>query len=214
MEEKGLILPEINDDGQYVVQIKEEYIKTGGHFQAQSFSLDVLIDNGTYNLDIIFKHAIGILDAYAYIDEEMNNDEVECIIGENSIVGFITSAVNIDDDIINVSDTVLEYCDIGYYINLYDGENYVDLGKIIEKNLDNKTITLENKSTKNFNAESYVRMSIKLVPYMILKGNSKLTFAYKKTGTNYLPKNTNFRIKYTNKNNTAKKFIFILEYLY
>jgi len=214
MEEKGFLLPELNEEGQYVVQIKEEYIKTGGHFQAHSFCLDVPAENGVYNMDIKFPIGIGILDAYSYIDVEMGNDEVECVIGENTIVGTLTDDVGIGIDVISVSDTVLQYCDAGFYINLFNGETSEELGRIIEKDLINKTIKLENKTTMSFGNGSMVRFCVKLIPLMVLHSNAKLEFAYKKTGTNYLPANKVFTIKYKNLNNLAKKFVFILEYLY
>lgn len=214
MEEIGLVLPKINNEGQYVVQIKEEYVETGGHFQSQSFMLDVPQENGIYNLDINFKIDIGILNGYAHIDDTMNFDEIECLVGEDTVIGSITNTVNINDNIIKVSDSVLEYCSVGFYITLFDGINSVNMGMVLKKDLENKTIELENKSTLSLEVGSLVRMTVKLIPVMHLKGNTKIEFGYKKTGTNYLQSERILRVKYNNKNNTAKKFIFILEYLY
>jgi hypothetical protein len=216
MEENGLILPEVNSEGQYVVQIKEEFVKTGGHFQAQSFQIEVPSLIGIYEEIITFPIGIGILNAYSYITEGMIGDELECIIGENTIVGVITNNVSIDDDIINVSPTVIEHCDVGYYINLFNGSEMEELGRIIEKDVENNTIKTEFKSSKIFNVATptYIRMCIKLIPSIKFCANFNLEIGYKKTGTNYLPKNTTFIIRYNNKNATSKVFSFILEYLY
>jgi hypothetical protein len=214
MEDKGLLMPEMNEFGEYIVQIKEETVKTGGHFQSQSFLLDVPEESDVYNLDISFKIGIGILDAYSYIEQNMDGDELECVIGENTIVGTLANNTIVGDDIIKVSDSIFEYCDIGYYINLFNGTDFEDLGRIIEKDSENKIIKLENKIVKNFVVGDYIRMSIKLIPYAYLKGNTKLSFAYKRTGTNFLPSNRILRLKYKNNNNIAKRFMFMVEYLY
>jgi hypothetical protein len=216
MEEKGLVLPEMNDEGQYIVQIKEEYIKTGGHFQSQSFELEIPAIIGIYDKVITFPIGVGILNSYAFILDSMIQDEVQCIAGENTVVGAIELPVNIDDSIIKISSNLIQYCDIGFYVNLYDGINSENLGRIISKDIENETITTEFKSTKNFSVDTptYLRLSIYLVNRIKFFNSFKLDLGYKKTGANYINAGKTFTIRYNNVNGQAKIFSMILEYLY
>jgi hypothetical protein len=216
MEQQGLVLPEMNEDGQYVVQIKEEYVKTGGHFQAQSFEIEIPATVGIYEKIITFPIGIGLLDAFSHITENMIGDSIECVVGENKIIGVITSQVNIGDNIIHVSPTVMQFCNIGFYMNLFDGVNNCNLGRIIEKNIEDSTIRVELQSTENFNIETptYVRMSLKIIPIIKLFSAYTLEIGYKKTGTNYIPEGITFTVRYNNINGNAKTFSIVLEYLY
>ena len=216
MEEKGLILPSINESGQYVVQIKEENIETGGHYQAKSFDLIVPASTGWYSLDFSFPVPIGLMAARAKIIESMNGDEIQCLVAPDTVIGAITSDVSVDDTVINVSQSVIDNTSIGFFVDIYDGTNHDDLQRIVSIDSDNLQITVAQAATQSFlaSAPTYVRQTLKYVPNLTLVTGFNLCLGSVKIGSSYVPANTTMRLSYNNISGTAKTFSFIFEYLY
>jgi len=205
---------EVSDENEVV--IKEENIKTGGHYQGQGFEFNVpaVVDN--YSFDISFPIPISILSAEWCNKSDYAGDGAEFQIAPNTITGNITQSVSIDDDVINVSTTVIENTAVGYWIDLFDGTKSFDCGRVLEIDTDNKTITVENPVDSEYLATSptYVRQTVKMIPNLILSGSARTQLGESKIGGSYLPPNIVIRLIYKNLTGTAKKFSFILEYLY
>ncbi len=218
----------INDNGQKIsddfseadipeeILIKEENIRTGGHYQAQSYELDVPASTGWVTKDISWPIPVSILSAEWVNRSEYNHDEAEFQIAPDTIIGTISVDVSVGTTEITVSSTVIDNAEVGYYIILTDGANSDDCGRIISIDSDNSKITVETATTNSFASATptYVKQTVKMVPHMQLNANSRTQLGESKIGGSYIPANKILRLRYNNTDGVAKTFSFILEYLY
>lgn len=197
------------------VIVQEESTPTGGNFRSMCRSITIN-PNETKIENFIFKYNISAL-AIEYISDNENvGDQIEMIIGPNTIIGAITNIVNINDNVINVSDTVIQYIQIGYKINLFNGINTEELGYVIEIDKDNKTITTENNSMQLFShlTPTYVRMNVYVIEDYVIGKAGRWCVGGNKIGGSFIPKNTIIKLIYYNNSNINKNFTAQLEYLY
>ena len=193
------------------VKIEEEDIATGGHYQAQSFEIDLAAAAGITNKDITFPMPISLLGASIADTAASAGDSLEVHVAPDTIVGAITSGVEIDDTVINVSPTVTANFAVGFWVKI-DTE---DLGRVIAIDAEAGTITVENAATATHTAGDYVKMTVKMCPHLDLAGiNAILVTGATTIGGSYISTGTVIRIAYNNVDGQAKNFKFTFEYLY
>jgi len=216
MEQKGLILPQINANGQYVVQVREENVETGGHYQAQSFELAIPAETGWQSLEFSYPIPIGLLAARAHVTDEMHGDVIECVVAPDTVIGAITADVSVDDTVISVQQSVIDNTEIGFFVTLDDTTNKNELKRIVSIDSENLQITVEDAATQAFAAATptYVKQGVYYVPVLTLVKGHNLDLGTAKIGSSYVPANTTMRLRYNNITGTAKTFSFIFEYLY
>jgi hypothetical protein len=217
-------ITDVNDAINYLkglnnsIKILEEDInnQTGGHYQAQGYEIDVASGDSTKAIDIIFPVPIGLLSAEFAGKSGYAGDTIELILAPDNIVGAITQNVAATDTVLNVGQTVIDNTAVGYYIQLADGTNTDDCGRILSIDKVSNQITVETATTNAFLAATptYVKMSIKMCPKMYLNDSGVISMGESKIGSTYIPANTTIRATYVNTNATAKKFHFVMEYLY
>lgn len=200
------------------VLVQEETIgqETGGHFQSRTISIDVSASIGWQEKEISFPIPIAILSGACCTPNNCEGDKIEFLISPNTVIGAISSDVAMGDTIINVSQTVIDNIQIGFWIDITDGSNLNDLGRVIAIDKENLTITVENASSNIFQAISptYVRQTIKMCPEFRLVPSSRFVIGESKIGASYLPANTIIKLKYYNSTTNSKTFSLMLEYLY
>lgn len=126
-------------------------------------------------------------------------------------------AASVDDDTFAVSETVLKYVrKPGWFVvTLVDGETIEELGRVINIDRTNLTITTENAATNALSTGSYVR-----VDYYIMSGYRLFTSTYgiragdAKIGGSLIPANTPVKVIYNNQTTVSKTFITELEYVW
>jgi len=159
---------------------------------------------------------ISVIEAQFVSATENTGDSWTWVIAKNTTVGAITANVTIGDTTINASQTVVDNINIGYKMNLFDGVNSVDLGRVLSKDTDTNIITVEHASTENFSAASptYIRMSIVFMenaefghPWLLVYGEGKIK-------SSYVPANTVITVEYTNNTGVTKRICPSIEYLY
>jgi hypothetical protein len=211
------ILDEVSDG---IVKLKEEETPTKGYYKFNGFLENIPESNPKGNITVIdlsWKYPISILNGWFYASNEQVGDKIDVTIGENTIIGSLTSNANVGDITVNVSDSVLENAEVGWKLNLFDGVVSEDLGEAIDIDTGNNQVTFENSLTNNFNYTNpvYVRLVPNIVNDLYINvGNIKYSFADKKIGGKYVPKNTSVKIKYKNNEGNSKQFAFNIEYLF
>lgn len=198
-----------------VVKIQEETVPTGGNFKCRSESIDIL-PNETKIVDRTFPFNISALAIEFNSDADNQGDNLELIVGPNTIIGAITSPVNIGDNVINVNSTVVENLNVGFKINLFNGSITENLGFVIAIDKDNLTITTQNTSTQSFShlTPTYIRMSVYVIEDYVIGKSGRWEIGGNKIGGSFVPANVIIRIVYYNNSGVSKNFTAQLEYLY
>ncbi len=203
------------------IVIKEESVPTGGHYVFHSEKM-IAAANTITTHDISFPIDINILASKVHVTADMEGDVISWSISPNLTVGTITSDVNINDTVINVSQTVMDNLDVGYYVRLADladpeGTNEVLL-RVLAKDKDANTVTVESPATQAWLASgpTLVQMNVYyLYNVEIAAGDHDFEPGKNKIGAAHLPANTVIRATYDNKHATdAKKLISYIEYIY
>lgn len=198
-----------------LVQVQEESTPTGGHFKSISKSIDILANETKFD-DNVWDFNISALEIEFISTADNQGDNLELIVGQNTVVGVITSDVSVSDNVINASQTVIDNIFVGSKVNLFDGVNTEDLGYVIAVDKDNKTITTKNSSTQAFSmaTPTYIRMSVYVIENYVIGPAGRHTIGGSKIGGSFIPKNTIVRIVYQNNSGSPKNFTAQLDYLY
>lgn len=203
------------------VMVVEEDITTdkptGGHYRAETFSMDIDAAIGAYFKEFIYPIPLSLLCMDFIGTPECQGDIFTISVAPNQIVGNITSNVAIGDTTFSVSQTVLDYSFLGQSVVLSDGTNENAVGMITSIDKETQQITTEFAATNNFDAfsptliktttEVCKNIEIQITTATTEIGNTKI-------GGAYLPAGVPIGITYQNITGGAKKFKAILEYLY
>lgn len=207
-------LPENIVQNVKVVVEQPKYVESGNVTQelfcAESIIIDVSAQIGTSYHDVSWPFNIGLKSGTIYVSDSMVGDEMSVKIAPNTIIGVITSNLNIGDSSIYVSPTVIQNVKYGQYIGL--PQQNKELGRVISLGSDHLTFTPASDTSAN--AGSYIGMCAKIIPYTYFNTIGKIEIGKTLTTANRIPANTKIRIEYTNNNGTAKKVSFFIEYLY
>lgn len=202
-----------------IVTIKEELVPTQGYYHCQGY--ERVIPSGNVGDVTTFSHSwpyqISLLNAWFFIDDDQLGDWVDANVAKDTVIGAIGAAVTGGDTTITVSSTVLENVAIGFHVNITDGVNLNDLGRVLDINTTNSTITCETAATNSFSplSPTYVRLCVPFVNELHFNNtNQRYMIAEKKVGGKGLPPNVPFYVDYHNESGTAKKFTYNLEYIY
>ncbi len=192
--------------------------RTGGHFRSKMYEFNIPLGNGPHFFEWTFPHPIGILSMFFLGDSLIFGDKFDVKIARNTIIGNITSNVNIGDDVINVSETVTANAYIGMEFILDDGTNEESLGYIVEVNPAEGTIKTENSATIAFSATSptFTKITIVVIEnFYIHESSVPVVIGSTKIGASFVAANTTISFIYTNTSGLpGKTFRGVLEFLY
>jgi hypothetical protein len=200
------------------VLITEETVPTGGHFQSTTIkAISGTAETWAY-IDYSWPFPISFLSAEFNVEAALAGDKLDVQVFPDTVIGAITSAVAVDDTVINVGSTVTDNLDVGYFVTLTDGVNTESHGnRVIAIDEIAGTITLENGVANAYSAASptYVRMTVDVIHDMELS-TGRFTVGESKIGASYLPANAVLRVRYYNGNGNAnpKSLVGIFDYLY
>ena len=167
--------------------------------------------------DYSFPYKTALLDMKFTPPANSEGDCISVIFAPNTVIGAITADVSVDDDVFNVSPTVLDNIEIGFTFKLFDGVNQDNCGKVLEINKIAGTVKTENKAVNAFLAgtPTYVQMEVIAVEHIRLNGSSIVfEIGDEKIGGSPMDKNVVFRFEYENNEGSAKVFTGLLGYLY
>jgi hypothetical protein len=197
---------------------------TNGKAQACSFLIDTDSDQApgsVHSLDISFPIPISLFSGQWVESSSMGGDHCEFVMAPDTVVGGIASDVAINDTEIVVPQSIIDLLNqgtlfTGMWLNLFDGTNTSDLGRILSWDDATDKITVETGSDKAYAAATptYVRVTTKFVPHMDFVGEGDLIIGEEAIGGSIVPANTVMRAIYHNVTGGSKKFRFIMKYHY
>ena len=145
------------------------------------------------------------------VTQDMIGDEIQVVASPETVVGVVTSQININDSIINVSPTVIANTQRGFQCVLDDGVNkFTTEIKSIDKT--NNQITLKNNSPYNYTVNTPVKIGIFLVRYLQMHNTETYEIGLKGLKGKEIKTGTVLRIYYKNNNGTFKKIFWRSEY--
>lgn len=199
------------------VEVKEEDVPTGGHYQIKTTPFDCPGPAATTTTeDITYPMPISGL-AFGWLSNaEMEGDVVDMCVAPDATVGEITSDVAAPDTVINVQSTVTDKVQVGYYIKLFDGTNTSDCGRCLAVDSGAGTITVETAPGQAFLAATptNVQMTVYMLKDFEIGPPGRYLAGEAKIGGSYVPANTVIRIIYTNNGANQVRFSPWCELLY
>jgi len=196
------------------VKIIEEAIGglTQGHFQSITIDMKIPNKTGTTYKDISFPYPVSLFSSEWLVAENQISDIAEFHLAPNTVCGVLRQAHSSGDTILYVNDTVFTEANIslGFHITV----NGQDLGRVIAKDENNLTITIENPLNTDLPPMTYVMFTVKIVPHWRFSAPGFCSVGESKIGASFIPANTTMRIIYHNTTGIAKWFAISLDYLY
>jgi len=198
-----------------IVQIKEETVITGGRYRTNTYSLYIaagvdVVSSMTFSqpfntslLLIVFR-----------TKDEHEGDIINANGGPNAVVGALMSAVSEGMRNISVPQITMENVFVGCTIDLFDGVNNDNLGKVITVDYANNELGMEIATSNFFNVGSLIRRSIHTVEDYEIGPAGIYKFGENKISGMYFPANAGIRFDYTNKSNVQKKLVLQVDILY
>ena len=211
----------LNHTGEIVNDVYTEHVKiieethgaeTQGIFQSITIDLYISGVTGTTYKDLKFPYPVSLFSSEWLVREEQVSDIAEFQLAPNTICGALTTPHSSGDTLLNVSSTVFTQADIkfGYHITI----NGYDLGRVIDKDVGNSTITVEYPLPVDMAPGSYVMFTIKIVPHWRFNAPGFCSVGESKIGASFIPANTTMRMVYHNISGKAKWMVISLDYLY
>jgi hypothetical protein len=197
-----------------VVQVSQELVETGSHYlwSTQAFTA---LANATTTHSFSYPFPTSLLCAQFISREENVGDTWTWTIAENGVIGTITSPVALSDTVINVSSTVFSVLAVGFHMNLFNGVNTAQLGRVLSMDSVAGTVTVETPSSFAFSIPTYVRMAIIFMKDSEIGAPGEYKHGATKIQSSTLPINVIVRIHYTNKSlTTDKRIVCNVELLY
>jgi hypothetical protein len=199
-----------------LVEIIDERTPTGGNPHLVSINFDAL-PNQVTNHSWQEPFPINIISSYIFISSENRGDLLTVEISPNTVIGTITADVAISDTVIDVSQSVIDNIDVGYWVTLNNTVIQEDLGRVISIDKNNLQITVETASTQIFLAvtPTFIEMTVRYMCDLELSHAGRLDIGRGNIGSSYVPANTSVITKYDNKHATdTKRFVGYVEYFY
>jgi hypothetical protein len=193
---------------------QEESGDTGGHFQSVCYKMVCPVGESSHDYSFLFP--VSALCIIIQTTADHTDDDLEVVIGPDTIIGNITSNVVSSDTVINVSSTVLAHIKVGFYVDLFDGTNTDPLGRVTAIDASASTITVETAATQSFSAATptYIRMTVKCVSHFKFGFPGRYEVGKDKIGGSYVPTGTIIRVNYTNNGVASSDFYAMIEILY
>lgn len=196
------------------VKIVEEAIGglTQGHFQSCTIDLYIEDATGTTYSDLSFPYPVSLFSSEWLVREEQVGDVAEFQLAPNTVCGVLRQAHTSGDTVLYVNDTV--FTEAGVSLGFYITINGQDLGRVLEIDNVNLTLTVENPLASNLEAMTYIMFTVKIVPHWRFNAPGFCSVGESKIGASFIPANTVMRMVYHNYSGTAKWMVISLDYLY
>lgn len=206
-----------------IIKILEEEIPegatpTGGHYMAETIVLDIPAATVAGEETIITKSygfPIGLVDVLFDTDDCMEGDRLIAHLAADTIIGALTADIGITENVLNVSETVIDNIQVGYECSLFNGPNMNRLGVINIIDKVNRTITTSLQTVQGFSAATptYVRMTVPIVN-MFLKKHQNYRLGSNTVGSSYIAENVVGEFIYQNWELNSKKLYVTIEFFY
>jgi len=180
----------------------------------QQFEVGTNIQLITTSEDFIQNIDIGVL-SFSFISSEDNNgDGMDVIVYPNTVIGAVTTNVSTGSTVLDVSSTVIENINVGFWCMLDNGAIVENRGEVISVDTVNSQITVSESAVTAFPAGTYVKINIKMAEVCDIGPAGPHQEGMEKIGSSQILKDKAVRIKYHNNSGGGKKFCFYVGMLY
>lgn len=192
--------------------MSNDKLKVNTNIQIQSWEVDVpsttTVGEETYKT-ITFPIDINLIRGSFFNKPDFLGDFAAMTVAENTVIGAVIANASIDDEWLDVSSTVIDNIERGYYVTI----NGVDLDRCLEVDYKNNKIKVAPLS-EAIAAGSYVLITIQFVPHIYLEGTNTKEILEGGVDPSFIKAGTPIKITYTNNNLSAKTFSLRFEYHY
>lgn len=191
------------------VKVIQEDIPTGGHYTTEGFSMTIPpLTTQTLPVSWPMKTTCTLVHVMSNIDNL--HDILNAVVNPHTLIGGITTNIDINSNIAYVNVTVIANIKIGF--ECYIGSEH--LGRVIGIDSTNSKITFENVTSISHTAGEPVYTEMKIIRNLPLGMNNGYDLGSSSLGGKYLKENVITNIIYTNNSNVEKTFRFSVEYLF
>lgn len=170
--------------------------------------------NQTTSQILLWPFNISIMTVNWTTSEIHRGDIINGYVAENTTIGYITKRINIGDTLLHVSQSVFNYINKGYLINISDGTQSINMEQCIAIDKAAGTITCENPSGMILNENSHFQITVNNMRNIHIAEPESIRLANKHLGSTCIISGTKLRFQYQNNSNKPKTFVFQYEYLY
>jgi hypothetical protein len=196
------------------ITIDEEYPThtTGKNFRTESYTM--VCTPGISTHEYTWPRPISVCETRFVSKNEHIGDIINNKIGGHSPIGVLTSTIETGSNVLPVSQTSIDNTQIGFLIEIKNGENSEELGELMIKNSINNELTTELNTSHSYPTGSYIYFKAQIIKnYKIVNIGEHGIGIFRKSSS-YLPANTPSIIYYTNIGSETKEITFYIEYLY
>lgn len=200
-----------------IIQIKEELITTGGNFMCESVCiLSPTGPNSTATEQFTWPFPITVMSLSFNTDYDNSGDYAYCSVAPDTIIGVLGVSCATGATGFYVSPTVTENTMIGYHLNLFDGPNTDNLGRVISIDSATNYITTEFGPSRSYSnlSPTYIRQTVYVINNYRIGKPGTYGIGKDKIGGSYVPKYTVVRVGYINEKSFSNHIAIQIDYLY
>jgi hypothetical protein len=181
----------------------------GMHYRAESKKL-VASPNTTTTDTHTYPYDISPMTIYLPTSAQNEGDYINSLVGENTVVGVLTSSTSTGNTVLNVNSTVIQNMQVGYIVSLGNSNTVVGECTVIGNN----QITISDPLDASYSAGTLVKISVNNIKNFYLQGSTSYHLGTKNLLCSFIPANTPIKMAYTNNSNETKDFYYMMEYYY
>ena len=187
---------------------------THGDFETQHIKMDIPSGNpgNITEHDVTWDMDVLLWLSYLKPTPDMIGDVINVVAVPETQIGAIVSPVIIGDTVLNVDSGIFTHIQRGYLITLDDEINKDVLGRCVDKDLDNNTITVKSPASFSYNPGTPVKISIYIINNLYITDTDVIPIGHKGMKGKLIEKGKIIRVYYTNNSGTSKTFRWRPEY--
>ena len=193
--------------------VREDRENTNGNYQCRGIAFSVGANQTeAHEVSWPFNVRLGTLRCLPFND----GDEALAVAGEDTTIGAITSDVSANDTVINVSDTVIQYIQVGFRFKLDDGTNNEEFW-VTAIDEENKKVTINSGTVNGYSASTPTacKMTIRMTyDYVEFRADDPNSCGDSFLGGSLLTAGAKLKIYYKNNSASAIRPRIKVEYWY
>ncbi len=212
---KTVLMKKSYDKDSDYVNIREEVIATQGLFRSEFITYDIP-NTSNVSIEKQFKYPVNILSLNYKTNTENIGDTLNTYIKPSTIIGFITSNVNVGESNVYVDDNTLRNVKRGLLYHIYNPAtgNTENLGEIMNIDFLNNKITTEYSSSNLINSNSYSKIKVHIIKNHDILDENTWDVGQSKIGATFINSNMIVEFDYMNSNSQEKKLQVQIQYYY
>lgn len=207
-----VITETVSDNAVYITS--KSYEGTQGYYMMEGSTTQTEEGMEMHVVDHAYKYPVCIFGLTLHNTPENFNDCIDVILNPDTVIGYLIAPATSGSTTIVVNPTVLQYANLGFHLTISDGVNRHDCDTVVEKNLDNNTVSVNLPLAYDFAPGSLVLLNLYIVKKYHICVTGRCEIGYGCMSGKTIPANTVVRVVYHNRNKQAKQVAYVYEYTY